>query len=69
MLECVFSKKKKKISNLKLKDSLLNIKRICEDKNLKKILKEYPVNQLEFKQKVFIYCIKYKITILLYLFS
>lgn len=60
---------KKKISNLKLKDSLLNIKRLCEDKNLKKILEEYPVNKLEFKQKVFIYCIKYKISILLYLFS
>ena len=60
---------KKKISNLKLKDSLLNIKRLCEDKNIKKILEEYPVNKLEFKQKVFIYCIKYKISILLYLFS
>lgn len=60
---------KKKVSNLKLKDCLLNIKRICEDKNLKKILEEYPVNQLEFKQKIFIYCIKYKIIMLLYLFS
>lgn len=65
----MYSTRKKKISNLKLKDSLLNIKRLCEDKNLKKILEEYPVTKLEFKQKVFIYCIKYKISILLYLFS
>src|SRR5699024_4808261 len=36
---------KKKVSNLKLKDCILNIKRICEDKNLKKILEEYRVNQ------------------------
>lgn len=60
---------KKKISNLKIKDSLINIKKICEEKSLKKIINEYPVEQLEFKQKIFIYCIKHKITILLYLFA
>lgn len=57
---------KRKISNLSFFKSLFNIKHICRDKNLIQIINSYPVEKLGFKQRIFIMCIKYKLTIILY---
>ena len=57
---------KTNISNLNFFKSLSNIKRICNNNDLIQIINDYPVNKLGFKQRIFIICIKYKLTIILY---
>ena len=57
---------KSRISNLNFFKSLSNIKLICSNKDLIQIVNSYPVEKLGFKQRIFIMCIKYKLTIILY---
>ena len=58
-----------KISNKKFNKAIEDINYICEDKLLKKIIENYPVNILKLKPKIFIYLVKYKMSYLLYLLA
>ena len=58
-----------KISNKALKEALKSIKEICNDKLLRKVIDEYPIEQLERKQKIFLRLIQHKKTLLLYIAS
>lgn len=58
---------KKKISHLPFKESIRNIRKICSDPKLNEIIFAYPVHKLGFKQKLFIYLIKKRLSCILYL--
>jgi hypothetical protein len=58
----------KRNSSLGLIDILKLIDEICSDNVLVDEIRAYPVNKLPFKQKSFIYLIKYRAAIILYLF-
>lgn len=55
-----------RISKNKREISCNNIKRICKDSTVRKIIAEYPVNKLEFKQRIFLYLLKYNMNHLFY---
>lgn len=55
------------ISGMKFKDALKNIKEICNDSFLKNAIEKFPINKLGFKQRFFIYLLKYKCVRLLYI--
>lgn len=65
-LKMCISQEKKYISHLSKQQSLNNIKFICKDSLTVKVINEYPVNGLQFKQKIFVLLIKYKLVGLLY---
>lgn len=46
-----------------------SIKRMCTDSILNKVIKQYPMNELEIKQRIFLYLVYHKQTILLYVLS
>ena len=50
----------KTVSGLSSKQNRENIKAICNDPLLRNIIKSYPVNKLEFRQKMFLRLIKWK---------
>lgn len=56
-----------KISHLNYKQALNNIKKICNDQLLKNIIDNYPVYKLGYKQKIFIFMVKYRLVLLLYI--
>lgn len=58
-----------KTSNLSFFQSISNIKRICSNHDLYQMIKSYPVNKLGLKQEIFVMCIKYKLTFILYFFT
>lgn len=66
ILMCV-SQEKKQISGFSIKKSLKNIWNICSDETVQKVIRSYPVNKLEAKQKIFIYILKFKLHWILYL--
>ena len=49
------------------KQRIINIKRICENSTLQESIDEYPVNKLGFVQKTFLFMVKYKQSLLLYI--
>lgn len=51
---------KKSNSGFDSKTQKKNLEQICNDPLIIRILNEYPIGLLEFKQKVFVYLIKYK---------
>ncbi|WEG13389.1 glycosyltransferase family 2 protein [Pullulanibacillus sp. KACC 23026] len=46
--------------------AITNIGEICKDEQLKRIIKEYPIKKLGFKQKVFLRLIKFKMVRVLF---
>lgn len=58
-----------KISGLSYKQAISNIKKICYDNQIQEIIKTYPINKLKLKQKIFLLFIRYKFSVLLYLFG
>ncbi len=60
------SQEKKKISHLKISNSLSNIKKICKSTCTCQAIKDYPINQLGTIQKIFIYMVKFQMSIPLY---
>lgn len=58
-----------KISGLKYRQAISNIKKICYDNQIQEIIKTYPINKLKLKQKLFLLFIKYRFSVLLYLFG
>lgn len=56
------------VSGLSFLESRHNIKRICCDNDVKKIISEYPINKLGIKQRIFIWLIKRRLVTLLMLF-
>lgn len=50
----------KTVSGLSTKQSRKNIKEICNDSLLRDIISSYPVNELEFRQKIFVQLIEWK---------
>lgn len=55
-----------KISNNSFKNALKNIRVICNDDLVQNVIKQYPIELLNIKQKVFIYLLKYKMSLILY---
>mgnify|MGYP005798001529 CR=1 FL=1 len=55
------------ISGKNKKDALKSIKKIISDRLLLEIINSYPVNQLEYKQRIFLKLIKFGNTRLIYL--
>lgn len=54
------------ISRLPRKEAVKQIREMCKNTQLQQIIKEYPVNKLGIKQRVFVYMIKYKLAGFLY---
>ena len=59
--------KQLRYSGLTVSEKINDILEICNNIKVQQILEEYPINQLGFKQKVFVYLIKYKMYKVLYL--
>lgn len=57
---------KQEISKFNFGKAIVNIKKICEDQMLQEITQNYPTKEMRFSQKVFLYLIRYKFSILLY---
>ncbi len=55
------------ISKLPLSKAMMNINNICSDDLVIKIINNYPIKELQFKQKMFIYLVKFKYIKLIYL--
>ncbi len=53
----------------KKRTAKMNIKKICCDSRLQEIISDYPIEELGFKQKLFLYMIKYKLYQLLCFFA
>ena len=62
------AQEKSTVSGLSFLESRHNIKRICCDNDIKKIISEYPINKLGIKQRIFIWLIKRRLVTLLMLF-
>lgn len=56
-------------NNVSRKERLNNIKNICENKEVIKVLNSYPIKKLPNKQSIFCYIIKFKLVHLLYILS
>ena len=63
------AQEKKQVSGNDRKTSIANIKRICENKTVQKTIKEYPVERLGKKQKIFLKLIQHKMSRILYAFA
>ena len=61
---CISQEKFSKNSFLKI---IRNIRSMCNDVRLQTIIKKYPINELGYKQKIFMYMLKYKQSFLLYI--
>lgn len=51
-----------------LKQRLSNIRLICKDYVLREVIREYPINKLGFAQKTFLFMVKHKWALALYLY-
>ncbi|WP_294368366.1 glycosyltransferase family 2 protein [uncultured Clostridium sp.] len=58
-----------KISKLSYNNAIKNIKKICNDEQLQNIIKNYPINKLGIKQKLFLISLKYKLARIIYIYS
>lgn len=63
---CIIQEKTE-ISGHSMKTAVKNIKNICQNQHLQKMIGEYPVHMLQFRQKVFVYMLKYQMSRCLYL--
>lgn len=52
-----------------MSQSVINIKKMCEDEIVEDIINHYPIQQLPFRQRVFVILVKYKCSVLLYLMN
>jgi len=66
-IRCCIKQECMKISKLKINDSFNNIREICNDTQLKNIIKQYPKRKLGIKQRVFLLLIERNKCELLYL--
>lgn len=66
-MRMAIAQEKKKVSGFKAKESIANIKKICRNEFVQKILKEYPIKKIGFKQRIFLYLMKYKMSRILYM--
>lgn len=55
------------ISKLSKRHALQNIRRMCADDFTKEIVTQYPLAQMGMQQKVFLYLVKQKMTIIIYI--
>ena len=56
-------------NNVDKRHRINNIKNICKNENVIKVLENYPINKLPNKQRIFCYFIKFKLAHLLYILS
>ena len=59
----------KKVSKKSQKECVQSIKKICEDSVVRTVISEYPVNQLGYKQQLFLRLIEVKAACLLYIMA
>lgn len=57
------------VASQKFRESLQTIKRYEDNEVYSDSLENYPVKHLPFKQKIFAYCLKHKMTVLVYIVS
>lgn len=66
-MKMAIAQEKKCVSGFETKRSVANIKKICINEFVQKILHEYPISKIGFKQRIFLYLMKYKMPRILYL--
>ena len=66
-LKMCILQEKKSISHNIFKDTKTNLKEICSSNIVNKVIDEYPVEDLNYKQKIFLYLIKYKLVFIIYI--
>lgn len=62
---CFAQLKNSQLSKREIKNE---ISRICYDVNVQRIISEYPIGQLGFAQKIFLYFIKFRAVLVLYIY-
>lgn len=65
-LRMCFRQEDTAISKLTLSNAIINIGKICSDPLVITVINSYPVKELQFKQKTFVYLVKYKCAKLIY---
>lgn len=58
-----------KVSKLRYREAIKNIRDICSDEQLQSIIRNYPINKLKIKQRIFLILIKYQFVNLLYFYA
>lgn len=58
-----------KVSKLSYQEAIKNIKNICSDHQVQSIIRSYPINKLNIKQRIFLILIKYRLSNLLYFYA
>ena len=58
-----------KISNKKMTQNIRKIKQICNNKVVMETIKDYPINKIGMKQRIFLYLLKYKFAIVIYVLA
>lgn len=66
-LRMCFAQLAPKVCGLSRKEAISAIKEICANTQVQKIVLDYPVKKLGFKQQVFVYMVKHKLASLLYI--
>lgn len=66
-LRMCFRQEKKSISKKNINQIIKSISMMCNDTLVQKIIVEYPVKQLGFKQGIFVRLVKLKLSLLLYI--
>ena len=64
--KCIYMESKKYSGN-SMAAATKNIDKICMDPRTQDIVNSYPIKQLMFKRKVFVYMLKYKMSFILYI--
>ncbi len=65
-LKMCMSQEDKKISGKSIKEGIKSIKKICDDAVVRQSIHEYPVKELEIKQRVFLMMIEFRMSAVLY---
>ncbi|WP_338854346.1 glycosyltransferase family 2 protein [Clostridium perfringens] len=66
-LRMCFSQLNIKVCHLSAKDILKEIMIICKNKQVQDMIRQFPVRKMGFKQQVFVYLVKYKIILAIYI--
>lgn len=66
---CIAQEKRENIPKRLNREHIENIKRICEDKIVQKVIREYPKGKLGIKQRTFLKMIELKLAIVLFMLA
>ena len=66
-LRMCFNQLNKKSCKLSTQEILRQFRKICADEQVQDMIRQFPVRKMGFKQQMFVYMVKYRMSILLYL--